>query len=257
MSYEDGPTKQADVRFPFADPPDHVMPHVVLERAGTNALLSTGGKVSPFVIAYGYDETSGTWSQGHYFSSLADAEKTFRLDYAPPSQDPDSFKRSVELPERVFPNDAGGFTYIYWNEQHCDPDTLEPIGCLEIHEITALDVVECYEAATVGDPSQDFFSDITGYIHAFSQSSWVDATFPTFAGAFQDYLLRNDGYTFYSDDDMRCIVPMLYENAKTYLEREELRETHSFADSLSRAQAAADSYGHRTANVAHDGKSAR
>lgn len=257
MSYEDGPTEQANVRFPFADPPDHVMPHVVLDRADTNALLFTGGKISPFVIAYGYDETSGTWSQGHYFSNLADAEKTFRLDYAPPSQDLASIKRSVEFPERVFPNDEGGFTYIYWNEQHCDVDTGEPIGCLEIHEVTAQDVAECYEAATTGDPSSYFFSEITGHIHAFTQSSWVDATYSSFAGTFQDYLLRNDGYTFYSGDDMRCIVPMLYENAKTYLEHEELRGMHSLADSLSRAQAAADSYGHRTASVAHDGKSAR
>lgn len=43
-------------------------------RNGRNALLFRGlNSHQPYVVAHGYDETSGTWSHGTYLSSLADA----------------------------------------------------------------------------------------------------------------------------------------------------------------------------------------
>lgn len=31
----------------------------------------------PYVIAYGYDMTDGTWNYGRYYNNLSDAKKTF------------------------------------------------------------------------------------------------------------------------------------------------------------------------------------
>lgn len=46
--------------------------HVVLERNSDSALVFTGG-VEPFVIAHGFDEETGTWAHGTYFSDISAA----------------------------------------------------------------------------------------------------------------------------------------------------------------------------------------
>lgn len=37
------------------------------------ARVNGKGEVHEFVVAYAYDETDGTWGQGHYFQNLSDA----------------------------------------------------------------------------------------------------------------------------------------------------------------------------------------
>ena len=47
--------------------------NVVLARFGNDALIFRGGPYEPYVVASGYDEQTGTWSHGTYYSDLSRA----------------------------------------------------------------------------------------------------------------------------------------------------------------------------------------
>ena len=80
----------------------HVMPHVVLQQKGDDALLKT---TNDFVIASGYDQMTHTWSHGRYFGS--DAVKAFAAfahdelykDYVPAIKASDVLDREPRLTE--------------------------------------------------------------------------------------------------------------------------------------------------------------
>lgn len=198
--------------LPFTVVPksEHVVPHVVLQQEGDTALLFRGGACQPYVIAVGYDAEVGDWSQGHYYTNLPDAAKRFELSYAPCRQDLEAVKTYVEMPERVIPTEDGGFRYIYWNGQHDGGEEHEGIaGCFEIHNVYAEDVIKCFEECGV----DDFFSEITGFIHAFSQSEWCDGDHgEVFDDQLREYMFA-EGYTFGAEDDVRAVVTALYDRA--------------------------------------------
>ena len=47
--------------------------NIVLDRYDKYVILKRNTKFQPFIVAYNYDESNGTWQQGHYFNSLIGA----------------------------------------------------------------------------------------------------------------------------------------------------------------------------------------
>ena len=45
----------------------------VVETVGKYTLLKTDGKYQPWVVAWGYNPTSKSWGQGHYFCEFRSA----------------------------------------------------------------------------------------------------------------------------------------------------------------------------------------
>lgn len=51
----------------------------VVEKSGAYMLLQNiKENVTPFVVAYGYDEMNYSWSSGKYYAKFEEAEKEFR-----------------------------------------------------------------------------------------------------------------------------------------------------------------------------------
>ena len=52
--------------------------HKILLRCGRYALLlNHKDKLTPYVVACGYDDKTGEWNQGYYFALLSNAAKEF------------------------------------------------------------------------------------------------------------------------------------------------------------------------------------
>lgn len=49
------------------------MKHIVIEQGEMYTLLKRDAKFCPYVVTFGYDSESSSWSNGHYFNDLKTA----------------------------------------------------------------------------------------------------------------------------------------------------------------------------------------
>lgn len=66
--------------------------NIVLQKKGNDALLFMPGAVAEFCIAHGYDEETGSWSHGSYFSNLTAAS----MEFLPVETHPDERTEAIE-----------------------------------------------------------------------------------------------------------------------------------------------------------------
>ena len=49
--------------------------HNIIARCGRYALLKRKDRLTPYIVACGYDGKTGEWNQGYYFAQLSNAAK--------------------------------------------------------------------------------------------------------------------------------------------------------------------------------------